>query len=215
MRKFMCCVGIFVLMVIILGTGCAHKVTGPSATAVKVRSSYSEKIKGDWAVVIDEGTTVFSRDIEVSSFECGAHSAAFDSGDSIQVSLVNATKNIFEKVEVRKNNPTIDDMKEEDLSGYVLISLDHFLPLIECRSGFWSSKCRSEVEVVLGVTVSGSSGEKLLGTTAGGRGRSEGGAGAFCGNVGKIFGKAYQQALSRSLEELVERTSNSKRVRNK
>lgn len=202
-----------VLTVLIFVTGCAHKVAGPAATAVKVRSSYAEKIKGDWAIVIDEGSTIFSRDIEVSSFECSAHSVAFDSGDSIQVSLTNATKNIFEEVMIRKTNPTIDDMKRENISGYVLISLDHFLPLVECRSGFWSDKCRGEAEIVFGIDARGQTGEKLLGTTAGGRGHSEGGSGAFCGNIGKIFGKAYQKALSRSLEELVEKVSNSKRIR--
>ena len=204
-----------VLIVAVFVAGCAHKVTGPAATAVKIRSSYSEKIEGGWAVIIDEGSTVFSRELEVSSFECGLHSVAFDSEDSIQVSLVNALKNIFEEITVRKTNPTIDDMKADNLSGYVLISLDHFLPLIECRSGFWSTKCRSEAEVVFGIDTRSHSGEKLLGTTAGGRGHSEGGSGSFCGNIGKIFGKAYQKALSSSLEELVEKISNSKRIRKK
>ena len=206
-------VGVIALTVAILVTGCAYKVAGPAATAVKVRSSYSEKIKGDWAVVIDEGSTVFSRDIEVSSGECGFHSVAFDSGDSIQVSLANAFKNVFEEVTIRRTNPTIDDMKADKLSGYVLISLDHFLPLVECRAGFWSTKCRAETEIVFGVDARADSGEKLFGTTAGGRGYSEGGAGSFCGNIGKLSGKAYQKALSRSLEELVEKISNSKRIR--
>lgn len=202
-----------VLIVAILVAGCAHKIAGPAATAVKFRSSYSEKIEGNWAVVVDEGSTVFSREIEVSSFECSLHSVAFDSEDSIQVSLVNAFKNIFEEVTVRRTNPTIDDMKADNLSGYVLISLDYFLPLVECRSGFWSTKCRTEAEVVFGIDVRRYSGEKLLGTTAGGRGHSEGGSGSFCGNIGKIFGKAYQKALSNSLEELIEKISNSKRIR--
>ncbi len=206
-------VGLISLILVVLVMGCAYKAAGPSATAVKVRSSYAEKIKGSWAIVIDKGSTVFSRDVEVSSYECGLNSVDFSSDDSIQISLAKAMENVFEEITVRDNNPTIDDMKSDNLSGYVLISLDHFLPLVECRAGFWSTKCRAETEIVFGIDARGNSGEKLLGMSAGGRGQSRGGAGTFCGNIGKIFNKSYQKALSSSLEELVEKVSNAKRLR--
>ena len=199
-----------ILVAAIFAIGCTHKIVGPSATAVKVRSSYANKIAGNWAIVIDEGSTVFSRDIPVSSMECNLHNAAFSSGDSIQVSLASAVKNIFENTTLRKTNPTVDDMKADGLAGYALISLDHFLPRIECHSGFWSVKCRAESEIVLGIDISGHSGEKLLGTTAGGRGYTEGGS---CGDIGKLSGEAYRKALSNSLEEMIEKVSNSKRLR--
>ena len=200
----------FILAVVIFVTGCTHKVVGPSATAVKVRSSYANKIPGNWAIIIDEGSTVFSRDIQVSSTECSLHNAAFSSGDSIQISLASAVKNIFENSTLRKTNPTIDDMKMDRLAGYVLISIDHFLHRIECHSGFWSVKCRAESEIVLGIDIRGHSGEKLLGTTAGGRGYTEGGT---CEDIGKLSGEAYRRALTNSLEEMIEKVSNSKRLR--
>ena len=200
----------FILAVAIFMTGCTHKVVGPSATAVKVRSSYANKIAGNWVIIIDEGSTVFSRDIQVSSQECSFHNAVFSSEDSIQVSLASAVKNIFEDATLRKTNPTVDDMKVDGLAGYALISLDHFLPRIECHSGFWSIKCKAESEIVLGIDIRGHSGEKLLGTTAGGRGYTEGGS---CGDIGKLSGEAYRRALSNSLEEMIEKVSNSKRLR--
>ena len=39
-------VGLISLILVVLVMGCAYKAAGPSATAVKVRSSYAEKIKG-------------------------------------------------------------------------------------------------------------------------------------------------------------------------
>lgn len=206
-----CYIG-FILAVAIFATGCTQKVVGPSATAVKVRSSYANKIAGNWAIVIDEGSTTFSRDIQVSSQECSFQNVAFSSGASMQVSLASAVKNIFENSTLRKTNPTVDDMKADGLAGYVLIGLDHFLPRIECHSGFWSIKCRAESELVLGIDIRGQSGGKLLGTTAGGRGYTEGGS---CGDIGKLSGEAYRRALSNSLEEMIEKVSNSKRLRKK
>ena len=94
-------------------------------------------------------------------------------------------------------------MKLENLNGYVVVDLEGFNPRINCNSGFWSIKCNVDVDLEFGVEVRGREG-KLLDKSVGSRKTVDGGAGAFAVQFRNWLEKQYRQALSDSLEKMVE-----------
>ena len=192
-------------------TSCTHKVAVTTAPTIDIHSSYDEKVQGAWAVIVDESSTTFERDISPSSYACWAHSFLFNPGDSIKNSTINALKKVFENIEYKKSTPDIEQMKKENLNGYALVKFEGFNPRIVCR-GFQNQKCSVDVDLELGVDVRGRDG-KLVGTSVGSRKTVDGKAGSFCGAISELLGEAYKQALGDSLKEMAEKISNSSKIR--
>lgn len=201
-----------VIALAIFFAGCSHQVAAPTASTIEVHSSYDETIPGNWSVTVDESSTTFERDISPQSYACSAHSFMFSPGDSIKISAVDALKKTFENTTINKSTPDIEQMKRENLSGYAVIDLEGFNPRINCTQGFWSVKCNVDVDLEFGVEVRGREG-KLLDKSVGSRKSVDGDSGAFCGSISELIGEAYRQALSDSLEKMVEEISNSARIR--
>lgn len=192
--------------------GCSYKVASPTATTVEIHSSYENRIKGNWGIVVDKRSTTFEREISPSSYVCSMSNFIFTPGDSIRISSVNTLKKVFENATLLDKSPTKEDMEKSNLDGYALVELEGFVPRIACRSGFWSGKCTVDVDIEFGINVR-STGGKLLGISVGSRKAVDGDSGAFCGAISELFSEAYRQALSDSMEEMAEEVSNSSRIR--
>lgn len=175
-------------------------------------SSYDDPIEGRWAVIVDESTTQFMREVSPSSYVCSAHDYPLDTGDSITQSLRITMARIFEETEVRKDLPSTDEMIYGGFDGYVLVRLDTFSPRMSCSAGFWSSKCTATVDMSFGIEAKEVEGERFA-TSVGSTKAYDGDAGMYCGDGAGILAEAYKLALKDSMERLAERASNSRRLR--
>lgn len=191
--------------------GCSYAVKPVSAPAVNVYSSYEDKIPGKWVVVVAD-TSDLVREIKPSGFTCSAHKYPFDAGDSIRLSVQNTLQNVFEEIELRSVNPTLEEIERTGFSGYLMIRVTAFQPRLSCSPGFWEASCTATSELAIGVDAFGHSG-KLLGTSVSGSKSSDGGAGGYCGEAANIFADAFQASVKDTMERLAERVSNATKLR--
>jgi len=193
-------------------SACSYNVQPTSAPAVNVYSSYDEKIPGNWAVVIDEDTTVINREISPSSYVCSAHNYPFSTGNTMTVSIQRTMSQIFEETVNRSMIPSIDEMTKSMMDGYVFVRLDSFSPRLSCSTGWWSAKCTSTVDLSFGIEAREVNGDKFA-TSVGSTKSFDGDGGGACGEASSILAEAYRLALKDAMERLAERASNSTRLR--
>ena len=200
-------------MSITLGSGCTYKAPVDSIKNVNVYSAYEEKIPGNFAIIVNNDEGLFNKTVSPSSYQCGAHDFSMTFADSFVSSIKDANSAIFESIVSRSTIPTVDEMKKDNLSGYILVQGKLFEPRISFIPGFWSARASSTVNIGFDYSIRDSDNNLVVTGTVSGERTHEGEAGMFCSSGTEVLMSATQKAMRDVLERYGERVSNSQKLR--
>jgi hypothetical protein len=193
-------------------SGCAYNVQPTSTQAVNIYTTFDQKIKGKWILVIDPSVRDVNRQVKPSSYACAAHTYPVAGGDALTNSVRRTMSVIFDEVIEQSTLPSAETLASLGARGSIIVRLDEFAPKITCTPGFWSMSCAGQAEIGFSVVVR-LGGEQVVNTQALGSKGSDGDAGAACGGAATVLAEAITRATRDALERLAERVANSQRLR--
>lgn len=196
----------------VLASGCAYKVTPMSARAVNIYSSHDDKVPGRYGLVIDPSVQQVHRVVTPMSHVCAAHSYPVHMDDALAQSVRHTMEMVFEEVTDLQVAPLSANYGETGMAGYAVVKLDEFRPRVTCSPGFWSVTCSATTEVIFAVSVRGPGG-LLLSTSAGGSKTVDGSGGQYCDGAAVVLSESIERATRDALERLAERVSSSNKLR--
>jgi hypothetical protein len=204
-----------ILLLVLLAAGCSYKTPVQVAPAINVYSSYDTKIPGSVVLVVDGNLKNISRQLKPSSYECSAHKYPVEIESAFASSLKSTTESIFENVVEMSNYPTVEEMKANNVKGYIGIKLNRFDPKIRFMMGFWSANAIATSEVAFDIVVKDSENKTLMSTSVGASRTVEGSGGGACGGGAQVLSDAIYQSTKEAMERYAERISNSQQIRDK
>lgn len=199
-----------ITLVALCTSGCAYKADPTSAPARNVVTSYSNKIPGRWAVLVEAerlNTTVRSQDIK-----CSAHTFPIDFTKGFPASVRETLPNVIAQVDFTEESSVPDAMKSTKSRGLIQIRGEQLEARLKIVPGFWTANVIVEVDMTVAVTVDGGGG-RLFGKTFDGHGHADRPAGMFCGGGADAVKAAAEDAQRNVLRRIAEDLANSDRVR--
>lgn len=194
----------------IVVAGCSYNVSTPVSPAFNVYSSYSEKIPGNWVVIVSADG--LSHQVKVDGFTCSAHDFPMDLGPSFQASVRQTLQQVFENVEASSSMISKEAMRERNVAGQILVRPDTFNTRLNFNPGFWSATAMASIDLSAGVTIDGQDG-RLLGTSVGASRTAQADGGGACEGGSKALADAASVTMRDLMERLAERVSNTPKVR--
>lgn len=204
---------VFLALFAALLSGCAYNVQPSSTQAVNIYTTYDQKIKGKWILVMDPSLKDVNKQVKPSSYVCGAHTYPVATGDSLATSVKRTMLAVFEDVVEQNSLPPADALAAAGAKGTILVRLEDFTPKLTCSMGFWSGTCTAQADIGFGVTVRIGS-ESVLSTQVMGSKSADGDAGGACSGGSAVLAEGITKSTRDALERLAERVSNSQRLRN-
>lgn len=204
--------GLVIVGIAGLVSGCAYNVQPVSTKAINIYSSYDSKVPGQYAVVLDDSIRHVNREIKPVSHVCSAHTYPIALGESIAISVKHTLDSVFEQTVEQSTMPSSETMKRLGLRGVVLVKMDDFSPRLSCSMGFWSGTCSGSTDMSFGINIRGTTGT-LLSTSASGSRTFDGDSGGSCEGGANVLSESITRAAKDALERLAERISNSPRLR--
>jgi hypothetical protein len=200
----------FSLTLISLLGACSHPVTAPSAPALNVYTSYSDKIPGRFALVVEAGG--WYKIVKPSSHICAAHDFPFDANSAFKESVKRTVEQLVDQVEIFQTPPTRETMNRDNITGTIIIKADTFEPRLTFVPGFWSGSVSSTIDMSANLTVDGPQG-RLLGTSAGASRTSDNSNVGSCADGMHALSDASSKGIRELMERLGERLGNAQKVR--
>lgn len=202
-----------VALVMALGAGCSYKTPVNTVQSVNVYSSYDEKIPGKFAVIINADTNLLDKTVSPSSFTCAAHKFPISLTDSFTSSIIATNESIFESIFQRENIPSVEEMKKDNLSGYIFITSKLFEPRLQFIPGFWSATASASTDIGFDYNIRDSQNNLVLNGSISGNRTADGGAGGACEGGSSVLAESISKSLRDALERYGERVSNSPKLR--
>lgn len=191
-------------------SGCAYKADTSLAPARNVITSYSSKIPGQWAVLIESerlNTTVRSQDLN-----CSAHTFPIDFTQGFPASVRETLPNVIAHVEFTETSSVPEAIKSTKSRGLIQIRGERLESNLKIVPGFWSANVVVDVDMTVGVTVDGGGG-RLFGKTFDGHGHADRPTGIFCAGGADAVKAAAEDAQRIVLRRIAEELANSDRIR--
>lgn len=199
-----------VVALLFILNGCSYKVDAPVAPSYDVYSSYSDKVPGRWAIMVDGSQ--LREDFKVSGYVCSAHTFPLDAGQAFNTSVTKTLENVVENVEDVQSPLSRDQLGRSGYAGFIRVNGEDVDVDLEVVPGFWSAGMKAEVRLTAALAVDGPDG-RLLGGRLSSEGNDNAEAGGACEGGAKAISKATEKALRRLMEELGEKISNEPRLR--
>lgn len=199
------------LSVFLLFGACSYSAPVEMSASYNVKSSYEEKVPGNWAIWIDSSEFV-DNNVTAKTQICSAHSFPIDARAVFEKSAVNTFANITENIE-RVNNPIPGDaLKAQGFDGQIVIEGQDMDVDLIFLPGFWSAKTEAEVEFEASLTATVGS-TKVVGTTVSADGEYNSDAGSACDGGAAAIGEAAGEGMQKILNRLGEAFASSTRLR--
>lgn len=202
--------GLGLAAVALVITGCAYNAPVAVAPNLNVYSSYSEKLQGRYALVVE--SEAYNQTVRPTGYQCSAHTFPLDMQEAFRQSVIQTMRQVVDDVEVVQSPLSSDALARGGLKGQIIVRADSMTARIQFIPGFWNVSTDSNVDLTANMSVDGPTG-RLLGTSAEGTGHAQGAAGAFCGGGANAIAEASEKATKQLLGQLGERLSNSPRLR--
>ena len=196
-------------------SGCARTYKAPveSVQNINVYSSYEGKIRGSFDIIINLDPGLAIKDVKPSTFICGAHTFPVDISTILRTSIYAATEKIFEQINERTDIPSSEMMLKEQKTGYIIVRLKEFEPVITFMPGFFSGTANASCESALEVEIRDRKNVKVYETAVSGNRSASGDAGSMCGDGAKVMAEAVKKSFRETLERYAERLSNTEKLR--
>lgn len=198
MRKLLNLAWVAVVML----QGCAYTSHVPTASGA-AEIMPSRRIEAPAYVRIDPELTGLSRKAS-TGFICSAHNYTVNIGASITESILNTVEGAFNAV------TRVESQTEARNDGYFLdFYLSDFAPRLRFDQGFWTVTSEANVELSLRVRAFSRQGGLVYQATVRGEGRSDNSSGG-CPDGDERLTEASRKAVQRTMEDLVQKTINSR-----
>ena len=199
----------------LFASGCARTYKAPveSVQNINVYSSYEGKIRGSFDIIINLDSGFAIKDVKPSTFICGAHTFPVDISTILRTSIYTATEKIFEQINERTDIPSSEMMLKEQKTGYIIVRLKEFEPVITFMPGFFSGTANASCESALEVEIRDHKNVKVYETAVSGNRSASGDAGSMCGDGAKVMAEAVKKSFRETLERYAERLSNTEKLR--
>jgi len=173
----------------LFASGCARTYKAPveSVQNINVYSSYEGKIRGSFDIIINLDPGLAIKDVKPSTFICGAHTFPVDISTILRTSIYAATEKIFEQINERTDIPSSEMMLKEQKTGYIIVRLKEFEPVITFMPGFFSGTANASCESALEVEIRDRKNVKVYETAVSGNRSASGDAGSMCGDGAKLW----------------------------
>ena len=190
---------------------CSYSAPIEMSASYNVKSSYEEKVPGNWALWVDSSEFV-NNNVSPKTHLCSAHSFPIDARAVFEKSAINTFANITENIE-RVDNPIPgSSLKAQGFDGQIVIeSQDMDVDLIFVP-GFWTAKTEAEVEYEASLTATVGS-TKVIGTTVSAEGEYSNDAAGACEGGATAIGEAAGEGMQKKLKRLGEAFASSTRLR--
>ncbi|EHP94203.1 hypothetical protein MetexDRAFT_0948 [Methylorubrum extorquens DSM 13060] len=187
--------------------GCTYTANTTAAPARNVITSFSNKVPGKWAVLVEAdrlNTTARSEDLN-----CSAHTFPINFTQGFPASVRETFPNVFAQVE---DAEAAEGVRNAKARGVIQVRGENLQSRLKIVPGFWSNNVVVDVDMTVAVTVEGANG-RLFGKTFDGRGRADRPLGMFCAGGAEAVKAAAEDAQRDVLRRIAEELANSERVR--
>ena len=196
--------------------GCSYKTPVNPVYGVNTYSAYSSKIPGKYALTIKADQNILDLDVYPSS-EVGADATfQISFSDSFATSVRVLNENIFSSIINTNTIYSVEQMKQDKFSGYILILIKFFEPDTKSTSGIFSTGVSATANIGFDYTIRNSNNEILLtGSVSSSRTTTtKGGAfGTTANDNVNALQDAIQKALRDCLEQYAQRVTNDTGLR--
>lgn len=190
--------------------GCQYKAEPLPIASYNVYSSYGDKLPGKYLLFVD--ASALSRAIKPSDLNCAAHNYPLDLRAGFQGSVRKTFETLVSEMELVDAPVDRADLAARGARGMIIVKGEEMDARLRVVPGFWTAGIETEVELAASIVVDGRNG-RLLGSTVGGNGNTQGDAGAFCEGGAKALTEAAEKAMKQTVGRLGEALTNSERVR--
>lgn len=127
-------------------------------------------------------------------------------------SVKEANEHIFQSIAPRNTIPTVSEMENDNLAGYIFIQGKFFEPRISVNSGAWTAKANVTVGIGFDYNIRDNKNNVILtGSVSGERTHED--SVYLCSQATEVINIAAQKAMRDVLERYGERVSNSQKLR--
>lgn len=195
--------------------GCTYQTPVNTISGINTYSAYDAKIPGRYALVVDANPAILDITVSPLSFTGSALDFPISLSQSFKTSIQSANQQLFEEIADLTTVPTIDQMKQDKLKGYVMITAKMFDARLQYIDKFFSSSVTATAGIGFDYIIRNSDNTILLtGNVSGERTDTiDSGMGGKNGSI--VLQNAIQRALREALERYAERVSNSPKLYDK
>jgi len=205
-----------VMFLVCFMVGCSYKTPVEPVYGVNTYSAYSSKISGKYALIIKADPSILDVDTHPSSAIGADATFQISFSDSFATSVRILNESIFSNIINTHSIPSVEQMKQDKLSGYILISSKFFEPDTKSVSGMFSTGVSATANIGFDYTIRDSSNEILLtGSVSSSRATTiKGGVfGTTASDNVNALQDAIQKALRDTLEQYAQRVTSEPRLR--
>lgn len=183
----------------LVGCGTTYTKATGAITTVNAMTATGDKVKGNWAVVIDDSISNAKRtNFKTSSHVCSAHTLNLDGSIAIRSSLQALSREMFEETtNVRAVPPSAQN--------YVLFRLDEFNPRVSCQIGPVEGTCTASTELAVSVTANMEGKRRSFSVSS--QRSTDGSAGRMCDKALDVAEESVRKAAKDVAERVGERLS--------
>lgn len=196
--------------------GCSYKTPVNPVYGVNTYSTYTSKISGKYALIIKSDPNILDVDAHPSSAVGADAKFQISFSDSFATSVRILNEDIFSSIINADTIPSVEQMKQDKISGYILISSKFFEPDKKSVSGMFNTGVSATANIGFDYTIRNSDNEILLtGSVSSSRTTTaQGGAfGTTANDNIKVLQDAIQKALRDDLEQYAQRVTNDPKLR--
>jgi hypothetical protein len=195
---------------LLLAAGCTHQIQTTIAPDTSFYRESAEKIPGRYAIFIQSGT--WGGKASVSTWQCGAHSYAFNSNYTFQQAVMGTLQRALAQP-VRVQSPIAQgDLAKDGYAAQIAVHTAGFKPQIAFQAGFMTAKAVASVDATVQV-VGVAPDAKLFQWSLQGSGQGVGPDSGFCGGGDQALSQAMNAAAHQIMDRLGERIANSEKLR--
>lgn len=188
---------------------CSYPVTVAPAPALDVYASYTEKLPGKYALLVE--ATSLSRTIAATGQACSAHNYPANANEAFKVSAVKTIEGLVETIEVVSTPMSRETMGQKGYRGLIIVKADDYSARLMFVPDFWSATATASADVSGSIVIDGPNG-RLFGTSSSSTRTVDQQTGS-CGAGAQIIGQATSMAIKELFERLGERLANEPKLR--
>lgn len=196
--------------------GCSYKTFVAPVYGVNTYSTYEAKIPGKYALIVDAPSHILDANVHPSSTVGADATFEVSFSESFVASVKALNEDIFSSIVVASVVPSVERMKQDNLSGYILITCKFFESDTRSVSGMFSTGVSATANFGFDYTIRNSDNEHLItGLVSSSRNASSQGGtfGTTASDNIKVLQEAIQRSLRDDLEQYAQRVTNEPKLR--
>lgn len=200
------------LVLCIFAFSCTYQTPIGTVSGINTYSAYDSKIPGRFALVVDANPALLDVTVSPVTYTGSAADFPISFSSSFKTSVYSANQQLFDEIIDTNNVPNTEQMRQDNISGYIHITAKSFEPRIQYLDKFFTTSVSATSEIGFDYIIRGSDNTTLLTGAVSGEKSDTISYGSGDNGI-KVLQNSTQKALREALERYAERVSNSSRIR--